>query len=135
MKCEHDNCLTCPYPDCISEKGPVNKTKKKPGRKKIDPEVKRQNANRWQKDYYQQTKEERLKYCHKYYREHAEEIRQKQKEYRDKKRGYKGPLANIWITNGKENKRIKEKDFEQWQVKGWTRGRILNPYKENKDEK
>lgn len=22
MKCEHDNCFTCPYPDCIKEEKP-----------------------------------------------------------------------------------------------------------------
>ena len=34
--CNHDNCYTCPYPDCISNVE-VEPERKKPGRKKLTP--------------------------------------------------------------------------------------------------
>lgn len=40
MKCEHNNCLTCPYPDCISDVE-VEPERKKRGRKKLSPEEKK----------------------------------------------------------------------------------------------
>lgn len=39
MKCNHDNCFTCPYPDCISNVE-VEPERKKKGRKKLPPEEK-----------------------------------------------------------------------------------------------
>ncbi len=67
MKCEHDNCLTCPYPDCISEKGP----RKKPGRKALPPEIKQAH---------------RKAYCKKYYAEHREaRLADSKRRYRKKK--------------------------------------------------
>ena len=132
MKCEHDNCLTCPYPDCIATDKQIaaqaKEHRRKPGRKKIDPELKKENARRWQREYYQQNKEAVLDKMHKYYQNHAEEIRQKQKEYRDRKRGKTRSLFNIWITNGKTNKRIKECELQEFERLGWKRGRCLSPY-------
>lgn len=39
MKCEHDDCYTCPYKDCISDVE-VEPERKKRGRKKLPPEEK-----------------------------------------------------------------------------------------------
>lgn len=129
MKCEHDNCLTCPYPDCISEKGPINTPRKKPGRKKIDPEVKKQNARRYQRQYYEEHTEECNAASRKYYKENTEKCREYQRNYRNRIRGTLGkPLFNIWITDGIKNKRIKEEQYLEYEKLGWKRGRTLNPY-------
>ena len=84
--CEHDNCETCPYADCISDIGPRVKEKKKPGRKKIDPELKRQRALAWQREYYQKHKDKYHKYYQEYYQENKEHVKRVQSEYRKKRR-------------------------------------------------
>ena len=62
MKCEHTDCMTCPYPDCIStNNGPANQPKKKPGRKKLPPLEKKQRKQRYQHDYYEKHKKEKAK--------------------------------------------------------------------------
>lgn len=48
MICEHKDCFTCPYDDCISNKDPK---KKKPGRKKIPLEEKRKHRNAYNAKY------------------------------------------------------------------------------------
>ena len=135
MKCEHNDCFTCPYPDCIVTNKQIaaqaKEHKRKPGRKKIDPEIRKQNVKRWRQDYYQQNREILLNKSHKYYQEHIEELREKQKEYRNKKQGITRPYYNIWVTNGKDNKRIKECELKEFEKLGWKRGRTLSPYKYN----
>lgn len=57
MICEHDDCFTCPYPDCVAKyTSEVHRQKKKRGRKPIDPEEKRQNRRAYSKEYYWKTK-------------------------------------------------------------------------------
>ena len=52
MKCEHNNCETCPYPDCISDVE-VEPERKKKGRKKLSREEKlRRKRIRSIQDYY-----------------------------------------------------------------------------------
>lgn len=41
MKCEHKDCFTCPYGDCISNVE-VEPERKKPGRKKLTPQEREQ---------------------------------------------------------------------------------------------
>ena len=62
-KCTHNDCFTCPYPDCISDKDPV---KKKRGRKRLPPEVKKRHRREQQK---------------KYLDKHRKQINERQREY------------------------------------------------------
>ena len=126
MSCQHDNCFTCPYPDCISGDGPVKKKKGKPGRKKLPPEVLKQNRQRYSHDYYRDKKEQCAASSHEYYLKHREEIKQKQKEKR-----LSVPHENIWVTNGKVNKRIRASELKEYQENGYCRGRTSKK-KENK---
>ena len=88
MACEHDDCLTCPYPDCISSKGPksAKKVKKKPGRKKMDPEVVHQNRLTYQRKYYADRKEKYQEYMRNYYQTHKEEYRLREQKYKRRKK-------------------------------------------------
>lgn len=119
MSCQHNDCLTCPYPDCISETGPGVRPmgKKKPGRKKMDAKVVHQH---------------RLNYQRKYYKEHPEQYREYYRKYTHEKTLNK-PLTGryIWVTDGKTNKAIPPKDYSTWQEKGWWRGRTVNWRKDN----
>jgi len=54
--CEHDNCFTCPYPDCISKTEPK---KRKKGRKKLPPEERQKRRRLRNKIYYAKHREER----------------------------------------------------------------------------
>ena len=62
--CGHDNCFTCPYADCISDKEPQ---KRKAGRKKKDPEERKRRQNIAHKKYYEANRERIKKYNHDYY--------------------------------------------------------------------
>ena len=74
MICEHDDCYTCPYADCIaSQESEVNKQKKKRGRKPMDPEEKRKKRSAYGKEYYKKHKEHLKDYMNNYYREHKAE--------------------------------------------------------------
>lgn len=42
-KCDHDNCFTCPYPDCIASRKPGN-AKVKRHRKLTEEEARRHRA-------------------------------------------------------------------------------------------
>lgn len=53
--CEHTDCFTCPYGECISNKEPV---KKKPGRKKIPLEEKRRHRNAYDAKYREEHRTE-----------------------------------------------------------------------------
>ena len=130
MKCEHDNCLTCPYPDCISAIGPAHKTKKKPGRKRIDPEEKKLHAKIYQQKYYQEHKEQHKLSTQKYYKNHVEEIREKQRKYRERNGLVTGKrITSFWMNNGITSIRVKTEQYDQYLKEGWKRGRILHPYK------
>ena len=124
MKCEHDNCLTCPYPDCISpNRGPAKKEKKKPGRKRLPPEVVKQNRKEYSRKYYAEHKAERSAYYKEYNKKNAERVRERQRAY-DSKRGYSKEYTTIWMTNGLINRRIPVAKKAEFEAKGWQRGRI-----------
>lgn len=53
MSCYHDDCFTCPYPDCVSAKGPYKS-------KTIPIDVKRQHKVEYDKRYYQAHREKKL---------------------------------------------------------------------------
>lgn len=85
MICEHNDCFTCPYPECIGEKAPGKK--KKPGRKKMDPEEVKKHRLAYQRKYYQEHKEKYKEYMISYYYEHKEEYRAREKARRKNKGG------------------------------------------------
>lgn len=87
MICEHDNCFTCPYPDCISDTEPRASGKGKPGRKKMNPEEVRQHRLEYQRRYNKEHKEKIYAHMKEYYKEHKAEYRAREKESR-KKKGY-----------------------------------------------
>lgn len=63
MKCEHDDCFTCPYPDCIDGTGTYeNKERKK------------------------RTAEERREYQRRYYQEHKTKMRAQNKASKARRR-------------------------------------------------
>lgn len=78
-KCKHDDCFTCPYADCISDR---KAEPKKRGRKKLDPEELRQRRNARARHYHETHKEEHRAYMRKYYAEHKEAWRTREKRYR-----------------------------------------------------
>lgn len=123
MICSHKDCFTCPYPDCIAKNDSevVYKEKKKRGRKKMDPELKKQHQRIARHEYYLKNKEKVKAHQLKYYENHKKEICDKQKSQR-----LSGPIlsSTIWINNGITNKRIKPVDFKKYQDLGWKRGRI-----------
>lgn len=89
MTCTHNDCFTCPYPDCIVEGRVKYQPKKKRGRKKLSPEVLAQHR----REYYEKNKEKYQEYYRKYYQEHKSEYRAREKNLREKE-----------ISNGKNNK-------------------------------
>ena len=135
MKCNHTDCCTCPYPECISEKGPKKKSK---GRKKLDSEVRKQRARDYQKVYYAEHREECALYAQKYYEKNKDSILEKQRQKQLKLNGGKRVRElTIWVTNGVDSKRIKEEQYEEYVAKGYRKGRTLKPYKNSvfrKDE-
>lgn len=107
MRCEHGDCFTCPYSDCISDKA---KVKGKPGRKKMDPEVVRQHRLAYQKEYYKNNPD---KYKQYYSKRNKEKLKDKPL------------LKTTWVTDGKTNKRILSINLKEWEEKGWKRGRTV----------
>lgn len=87
MKCEHNDCFTCPYDDCISNVE-VEPDRKKPGRKKLTPEEKAQ-------------------------RKEAEKIKRHERWLRDRERCHE---IYIQKTEGKVKKRyrVKSKDLASY---------------------
>lgn len=77
MKCTHEDCFTCPYDDCISDKSPVSK---KRGRKKLPPEVVRQHRLAYQRKYNKEHKEKLAAQMKKYYQEHKEYYKSRRKK-------------------------------------------------------
>lgn len=60
MKCEHNDCFTCPYPDCIKNSEPI---KRKCGRKALSPEEKKRRKKIYNATYRKKHKaEEHEKY-------------------------------------------------------------------------
>lgn len=123
MKCNHKDCFTCPYPDCIAKDDSevIYREKKKPGRKKIDPELRKQHEKIAQHEYYLKHRE-RIKATQiEYYKNHRKEICDKQKSKRAV-----GPILtnSIWMNDGAVNKRVKIFDLKKYQDLGWKRGRI-----------
>ncbi len=51
MKCEHNDCFTCPYKDCISSVE-VEPERKKRGRKKLPPEERQRRRRARSLEYY-----------------------------------------------------------------------------------
>ena len=89
MICEHDDCYTCPYPDCIaSQESEVNKQKKKRGRKPMDPELKKKKKQAYRKEYYKKNKERLNAYMSEYYKGHKEEYRERSRKCYAKKHKY-----------------------------------------------
>lgn len=53
MKCNHSDCFTCPYPDCIAD---VHDSAKKCGRKKLPADEKAKRKRAYGKVYYERNK-------------------------------------------------------------------------------
>lgn len=79
MKCTHNDCLTCPYPDCVYDR--AKETGKKPKRttdrseywaKYYQENKERINARR--KKHIEANKEEHKKRAHKYYEKRKREV-------------------------------------------------------------
>jgi len=121
MRCKY-NCFECPYPDCISEQEPEGVVKKR-GRKKLPQEVLKQHKREQSRRYYQEHKEEFSAYYKEYNRKNADRNRERQRAYRDAKRGYSPRQLTIWITNDIANKRVLLSDLPEYEEQGWRRGR------------
>ena len=50
MKCEHNDCFTCPYPDCISQEDPEERARKR-GRKPLSPEERKRRRQSYNLAY------------------------------------------------------------------------------------
>ena len=54
MICTHEDCFSCPYPDCVVNDEKERKAPpKKRGRKPMDPEEKRKKRSAYGKKYYE----------------------------------------------------------------------------------
>lgn len=79
-KCNHDDCFTCPYPDCIGErKAAPNKR----GRKPISAEEKAKRKSAYAKQYYQEHKEQISKQRAAYYQTHKEQYKIRAEIYKE----------------------------------------------------
>lgn len=58
-------------------------------------------------------------------KKHKPETIEKLKGHSRQKGDKNSQYGTCWITDGKENKKIKEKDFEFWKVSGYYKGRIV----------
>ena len=82
-KCTHNDCFTCPYPECFVNGRVEQDQKLKRGRKRLPLEVKKQH----QREYEERHKEERREYYKKYYQEHKEEYRARERAKRRSRHG------------------------------------------------
>lgn len=57
MKCGHNDCFSCPYPDCILSETNVGETGAKRGRKPLTPEERKARHRARAKRYYYENKE------------------------------------------------------------------------------
>ena len=127
MKCKHTDCFTCPYPECISEAGPAKNDVK---RKKLDPQVRKQRARDYQKQYYLAHREECALYAKQYYERNKEHLLELQRKRQIKLNdGKRVRELTIWVTDGINSKRIKEEQYDEYAAKGYRKGRTLRPYK------
>lgn len=86
MICEHDDCYTCPYSDCIvTDEKEMHRQKKKRGRKPMDPEEKRKKKRAYCKEYYKEHREHLKDYMNNYYREHKAEYRAREQKYKEQR--------------------------------------------------
>ena len=69
IKCKHDDCFTCPYPDCISDIAPKGTRKK---RQKLTKEEAKRRKSEYNKKYYRKN-DARISELHrKYYKDKKE---------------------------------------------------------------
>lgn len=91
MKCNHNDCFTCPYPDCIKgvrvKKEKPKATKTKPKKEVVIKEKKkvgrpRKDRSNYWNEYYAKNAERIRENNRKRYYEKREEIQEKQRKYR-----------------------------------------------------
>ena len=86
MICTHEDCFSCPYPDCVVNDEKERKAPpKKRGRKPMDPEEKRKKRSAYGKKYYAEHKEHLKDYMNNYYREHKAEYRAREQKYKEQR--------------------------------------------------
>lgn len=75
MRCEHNDCFTCPYPDCIR-----NKTKKgdKKLKRNLTPEEQKRHKREINKKYYIKNRAQISEWKREYYK------KKKQKEGKER---------------------------------------------------
>ena len=84
MICTHEDCFSCPYPDCVVNDEKERKAPpKKRGRKPMDPEEKRKKRSAYGKKYYAEHKDHLKDYMNNYYREHKAEYRARELKYKE----------------------------------------------------
>lgn len=107
MKCTHNDCFSCPYPDCILPDV------------KIPPESKRAKLKRQQKENYEAHKEEYRARALNYYYEHRDAKLAYQAEYdkRDYVRAKKHAYDLKYRAKHKEELNAKAK-ARYWAKKG-----------------
>jgi len=59
MSCNHDDCFTCPYPDCVHDA--------KARRPKLTPEERKERRKAYLRRYYMEHKENLAEEAHKRY--------------------------------------------------------------------
>ena len=91
----------------------------------MSPALKRERQRMSSKRYYLAHKEQFSEYYKAYNKKNADRIREKQRAYRDAKRGYSIVDPTVWITNGTKNKRVPFSKLSEYEANGWNRGRSL----------
>lgn len=90
MKCEHGDCFTCPYEDCIADAKELPKEAPSQGSEyhKTWYEAHKEHVRAYQKKYYQEHKikclEQRRQYREQHKEEQREYARKRYQENRDK---------------------------------------------------
>lgn len=64
IKCKHDDCFTCPYPDCIAEK--AAREEKSRNRRKLTPDEIKRRKREINKKYYSKNRD-RISELHRDY--------------------------------------------------------------------
>ena len=73
-RCMHDNCFTCPYPDCISNREPPGSPFGKTERIKLSPEERKMRKRERQRRYDKLHKTERAAKAREAYKRKREGI-------------------------------------------------------------
>ena len=134
MKCNHTDCLTCPYPECISPSGPskddsIENRVETRGRKKKYFN-KKEHQKEYGKMYYQSHKKSISEWHKKYYAENKEHILERERQKRAERNGdVRVRQFTIWVTDGVNDRRIKVEQYDEYVAKGYKKGRTLKPYK------